>query len=64
MSAELKAALMAVEGYLEKAESTPGAIGEKFGRGPGGYMSFAQLRLVFEAASTLTSHHGATHDPV
>lgn len=63
MSAELKVAIAAVKGYLEKVESVPGAVGDKFGRGPGGYMSYAQLRLVLEAACSVTSQQlGVPHD--
>jgi len=51
MRNELLIALAAVRGYLEKAEAVPGATGVKFGRDPGGYMSYAQLRTVLEAAS-------------
>lgn len=52
MRDELKTAIAAVKGYLEKAESVPGASGTKFGNGPGGYMSYAHLRIVLEAASS------------
>lgn len=53
MTDKLKTAIAAVSGYLEKAESVPGAVGTKFGNGPGGYMSYAHLRMVLEAVSTL-----------